>query len=69
MKKIGIAILMITALGIVAFFTLRHKEDALKRRTPQVQVAVLQADKLRYVGLVLDHERRRLCRVQNLNVF
>ena len=36
MKKIGIAILMIVALGIVAFFTLRHKEDALKFRTEKV---------------------------------
>jgi len=36
MKKIGIAILMIVALGIVAFLTLRHKEDALKFRTEKV---------------------------------
>ena len=36
MKKIGIAILMITALGIVAFLALRNKEDALKFRTEKV---------------------------------
>src|SRR3989337_1462219 len=36
MKKIGIAILMITALGIAAFLSLRNEEDALKFRTEKV---------------------------------
>lgn len=36
MKKIGIAILLITALGIAAFFTLKNEEDALKFRAEKV---------------------------------
>src|SRR3990172_8410771 len=36
MKKIGIAILLIAAIGITAFLTLRNEEDALKFRTEKV---------------------------------
>ena len=58
MKKIGIAILMITALGIVAFLTLRNEEDALKFRTEKVirgdiQAAVTATGTLNAVTTVL----------------
>ncbi|MBI5407542.1 MAG: efflux RND transporter periplasmic adaptor subunit [Nitrospirae bacterium] len=58
MKKMGIAILMITALGIVAFFALRNEENALKFRTEKVirgdiQAAVTATGTLNAVTTVL----------------
>ena len=58
MKKIGIAILLITALGIAAFLALRNKGDELKFRTEKVirgdiQAAVTATGTLNAVTTVL----------------